>query len=83
MTWKQLIERDCREWKLSTIDPHDRDTLEIWCEICHACSKPVTWKGAHCCGYFPLFLHVNKKLDDDDDIDESNCLGSFKMSKKG
>ena len=23
------------------------------CEICHACSKPVTWKGAHCCGYCP------------------------------
>ena len=27
MTWKQLTERDCREWKLSAIDPHDRD---IW-----------------------------------------------------
>ena len=26
MTWKQLIERDCREWKLSGINPHDRDT---------------------------------------------------------
>ena len=26
MTWKQLTERDCREWKLSAIDPHDRDT---------------------------------------------------------
>ena len=26
MTWKQLTERDCREWKLSTIDPHYRDT---------------------------------------------------------
>ena len=24
--------------------------LEIWCEICHACSKPATWKGAHWCG---------------------------------
>ena len=50
MTWKQLTERDHREWKLSAIDPHDRD---IWCEICHACSKPVAWKGAHCCGYGP------------------------------
>ena len=44
--WKQLTERDCRDWKLSTIDPHDRH-LEIWCEIRHACSKPATWKGAH------------------------------------
>ena len=43
MTWKQLTERDRREWKLSAIDPHDRDT----------CSKPVTWNGAQCCGYGP------------------------------
>ena len=26
MTWKQLTERDCREWKLSAMDPHDRHT---------------------------------------------------------
>ena len=26
MTWKQLPERDCREWKLSAINPHDRHT---------------------------------------------------------
>ena len=26
ITWKQLTERDPREWKLSPIDPHDRDT---------------------------------------------------------
>ena len=26
MTWKQLTERDRREWKLSAIDPHDRIT---------------------------------------------------------
>ena len=26
MTWKRLTERDCREWKLSGIDPHHRDT---------------------------------------------------------
>ena len=24
MTWKQLKERDCREWMLSAINPHDR-----------------------------------------------------------
>ena len=52
MTWKQLTERDRREWKLSAIDPHDRDTWRSG-EICHACSKPVAWKGAHCCGYGP------------------------------
>ena len=26
MTWKQLTDRDCREWKLSAINPHDRHT---------------------------------------------------------
>ena len=26
MTWKQLTERDCREWKLPDIDPHDGHT---------------------------------------------------------
>ena len=26
MTWEQLTERDRREWKVSAIDPHDRDT---------------------------------------------------------
>ena len=26
MTWKQLTERDCREWKLSAINTHDRCT---------------------------------------------------------
>ena len=26
MTWKQLTERDCREWKLLVINPHDRHT---------------------------------------------------------
>ena len=53
MTWMQPTETDCTEWKFSAIDPHDRDTCEIWCELCYACSKPVTWKGAHCCGYCP------------------------------
>ena len=26
MTWKQLTERDCRDWKLLVINPHDRHT---------------------------------------------------------
>ena len=26
MTWGQLTERVCREWKLSAFNPHDRDT---------------------------------------------------------
>ena len=74
MTWKQLTERDRREWKLSA-RPNENKGLtqnldvkvdqrrdarmigrmdnERTNEICHACSKPVAWKGAHCCGYGP------------------------------
>ena len=32
-----------------------------------ACSKPVAWKGAHCCGYGPYTCMLIKKSDDDDD----------------
>ena len=49
LTWKKLTEKDCREWKLTTVNPQDRSTwrsgvrsaqpsrqehLEIRCEIC-------------------------------------------------
>ena len=27
LTWKALTEKDCREWKLTTVDPQDRNTL--------------------------------------------------------
>ena len=62
MTSKQLTERDCREWKLSAINPHDRHTLEIWCEICHVCSKPAIWKGAHWCRCCPCTCTLIKNL---------------------
>ena len=26
LTWKKLPERDCREWKLTTVDPQERST---------------------------------------------------------
>ena len=26
LTWKKLMERDCREWKLTTVDPQGRST---------------------------------------------------------
>ena len=52
----EAAELDCREWKLSAIYPHDR------CEICHACSKPVAWKGAHWCGYGPNTCTLIKNM---------------------
>ena len=26
LTWKKLTKRDCREWKLTTVDPQERST---------------------------------------------------------
>ena len=33
--------------------PSRKERLQIRCEICYACSKPVTWKGAQWCGRCP------------------------------
>ena len=73
MTWKQLTERDCREWKLSVIDPHDRYTwrssvrsaILATSQLCATSQLPgrrgpLMWM-------LPLYLHVNQKSVDDDD----------------
>ena len=52
-----LNEWECREWKLSTIHPHDRDTWRSGVRC-----KPVTWKGAHCCRYCPYTCTLIKNL---------------------
>ena len=71
MTWKQLTERDCREWKLSAINPHDRNMWRsgVRSAICAASQLsgrgPLMWM-------LPLYLHDNKKSDYDimiNDID--------------
>ena len=60
MTWKQMTERDCREWKLSAIHPHARDTWRSGVRSAmHAASQlpgrgPLMW-------ILPLYLHANKK----------------------
>ena len=66
LTWKQLTERDCWEWKLSAIDPHDRCTWRSGVRFAmRAASQlpgrgPLIWR-------FVLYLHVNQTSDDDDD----------------
>ena len=44
--------------RLPWVKAHDswhsiKEHLEIRCEICYGCSQPVTWKGAHWCGWYP------------------------------
>ena len=65
MTWKQLTERDCREWKLSAIDPHDKDTWRsgVRSAMCAASQLPgrgpLLW-------IWPQYVHINQESDDDD-----------------
>ena len=64
MTWKQLTERDRREWKLSAIDPHDRDT---WRSGVRSAMRAASQLPGRLLWIWPLYLHVNQKSDDDDD----------------
>ena len=59
MIWKQLAERDCREWnsQLSTL------MIEICGDlVCYGCSKPAIWKGAHWCGCCPCTCTLIKNM---------------------
>ena len=64
MTWKQLTERDCREWKLSANNPHDRNMWRsgvrstMWQQASYLEGGPLMWM-------LPLYLHVNQKSDYD------------------
>ena len=46
LTWQERTERDCREWKMSDIDTHDRHTwisgMDLLC-----IQQASSWKGAH------------------------------------
>ena len=42
LTWKKLMEKDCREWKLTTVDPQERSTWRsgVRSAMCAACQLP-------------------------------------------
>ena len=59
MIWKQLTERDCREWKLSST---------LMTEICGdlPCVQQASYlEGGPLVWMLPLYLHVNQKSDYD------------------
>ena len=62
MTWKQLTERDCREWKLSASDPHDRDTWRSGARSAMPAASQLPGR----LWILPLYVHLNKKSHDDD-----------------
>ena len=64
MTWKQLTERDCREWKLSAINPHDRRTWRSGVRNAMRATSQLSERGP-LIWMLPLYLHVNQKSDYD------------------
>ena len=69
MTWKPLTERDCREWKLSAINPHDRRTWRSGVRSAmRAASQASYLEGGPPMWMLPLYLHVNQKSDYDYDM---------------
>ena len=46
----------------AAIDPHDRDTWRSGVRSAMRAAKPVTWKGAHCCGYGPCTCMLIKNM---------------------
>ena len=46
MTWKQLTERDLREWKLLAINPHDRHTWRSGVRSAMRAASQLPGKGA-------------------------------------
>ena len=46
MTWKQLTERDCREWKLLAINPHDRRTWRSGVRSAMRAASQLSGSGA-------------------------------------
>ena len=46
MTWKQLTERDCREWKLSVINPHGRHTWRSGVKSAMRAASQLSGRGS-------------------------------------
>ena len=55
LTWKKLTERDCREWKLSTVDTQERSTWRPGLRSAMRAASQLPGKGptdvdaAHAC----------------------------------
>ena len=45
MTCKQLTEKDCRQWKLSAMNPHDRHTWRSGMRSTMCAASQLPWKG--------------------------------------
>ena len=63
-TWKKLTEKDCCEWKLTTVDPQERSTWRLGVRSAMPAASQLPGKGP-LMWMVPLHLHVNQKSDYD------------------
>ena len=71
MTWKQLTERECIEWKLTAIDFHDRHTWRSGVRSAMRAASQLPGRGTTDVN-LTLYLHVNQTYDDDDNNDDDD-----------
>ena len=64
LTWKKLTDRDCRELKLTTVDPQERSTWRSGVRTAMRAASQLTGRGP-LMWMMPLHLHVNQKSDYD------------------
>ena len=53
LTWKKLTERDCREWKLTTVDPQERSTWRSGVRSAMRAASQLPGKGPTDVDYAP------------------------------
>ena len=47
LTWKKLTEKDCREWKLTTVDSQERSTWRSGVRSAMRAASRLPVRGAH------------------------------------
>ena len=62
--WKKLTEKDCHEWKLTSVDPQERSTWRSCVRSAVRAASQLPRKGPLIL-MKPLHLHSNQKSDYD------------------
>ena len=68
LTWKKLMEKDCSEWKFTTVNPQERSTWRSGVRSAMGAASQLPGRGntVTLMWMMPLHLHVNQKSDYDD-----------------
>ena len=64
LTWKKLTESDCREWKLTTVDPQERSTWRSGVRSAKHAASQLPGRGT-LMWMMPLHVHFHQKSDYD------------------